>query len=79
MFLKAILESVKCSGLQNCVPFVMVFFSGESMTESGARQRNRRIGHSGPPTGDFQLYGNTGEDSSSSDDDDDANIEETRR
>lgn len=42
-----------------------------SATETAAaRPRQRRIGHSGPPTGNFQLYGDSGGDSSSNEEED---------
>lgn len=55
-------------------------YSSESASTSTSdghevgRPRQRRVGHSGPPTGNFQLSGDTGSsaaDSSSSDDDED--------
>ncbi|KAL4233161.1 DDB1- and CUL4-associated factor 6 [Mactra antiquata] len=52
---------------------------GASSNEPVVRSRQRRIGHSGPPTGSFQLYDNirssSGDSSSDDDGDDNANGE----
>ena len=52
--------------------------TGTSSRASGPRStRQRRRGYSGPPTGNFQLVGDSSSSSSSSDDDDDDDIRPT--
>ena len=57
---------------------VVIYISGGGV-ESGARYRQRRHGHSGPPTGNFQLYGDDRTDSNSSDEEHGTDRAETRR